>query len=220
MQVYQNLTIKGQEANIAAFLSELEANPCGWEPNPDILKQGGLGADYKAFNVPLSVISRPARLFLHVNAARTVCSLANIIPNGGQLTPEEYNTIVQAFYAECVRSKAVTTGLDTELSQPEVFLGDTLSPRNLALLENFTSGANPETGASRPMDYRRWLTFISASALDNQLLDVELLRDYLKEKGFPGDIASDLTTQYQFGVDLIRQVNDSRQEQHRIHASS
>ena len=223
MQVYQNLKIEGQDSGINAFLSELDTNSCGWESNTEILKQGGLGADYKAFDVPAALLShssRSARLFLHINPSRTACSLANIVPNGGQLTPDEYNKIVRAFCNECIRSNAAAKGLNVQLSQSEVSLADTLSSQNMDLLEIFTRGANPETGSTHPMDRRRWLTFISASALDNQILDAELLRGFLKEKGFSGDIASELTTEYQFGIDLIRQVNTIRHEQDSIHAGS
>ena len=220
MQVYQHLTITGQNTDLETFLVELDTNSCGWTPNPNILQSGGLGSDYKAYDVPQAVLSRSARLFLHVNASRTECSLANIVPGGGQLSPKEYNTILQAFYANCVQEKLAAYHLIALLTKPEVFLENTLSPENLVLLVRFAHGANPATGSSHPQDYRRWIAFISASVQDNQVLDVEILRGWLMEQGFSADVAFDLTTEYQFGVDLIRQVNQVRNEQDNVHVAA
>lgn len=219
MDIYQELTVTGERAAIEAFFAGLDGNACNWKPNTEILRHSLLGADYKAFDVPQEVTPRPSRLFLHLNASHTACSLANIVQSGGELNPKEYNAILQAFYSDCLQANVEKHQLQVTMTKSEVFLEDTLSPQNMALLEDFARSANPATGSSHPQDYRRWIAFISASVQDEQILETDLLREWLMSQGFPSDIAYALKEEYRFGVALIHELNAASSRQENVHVA-
>ena len=172
-----------------------------------------------AFAVPQKQGLSPATLYLHISADNTICRIANIVPPRGELSPEEYNNIVQVFYVDVVQAKTSPYHLDVRLSAEAVFLEDTLSPENMQLLKQFADLANKATGSSYPSDYERWVAFIGASVRARQILNADLLRQWLMEQGFPGDVASDLYHEYQLGVDLTKHWQNLPREQDAVGAS-
>jgi hypothetical protein len=213
MELYQGLTITGKQEDIRLFLADLKHDANGWMLNTPVLAHAEASANLLAFDVPLKSQLKPATLFLQASSEGSVCSVTNIVPPAGELSAQEYNRILQAFYEECVQDKAQSYCLDVHLSRENVQLEDTLSPENMRLLRQFVDKANKSTGSSYPSDYERWVTFIGASVRDREILDADLLRLWLMEQGFPGDVATDLHRDYRLGVDLTKHWKSGVQEQ-------
>ena len=213
MKVYQDLTISGKSEDMQRFLHSLQEGANGWKLNMEASSPATASVRYFAFIVPQKQRLKPATLYLQVDKEATTCFLTNIIPPHGELSPEEYNSIVQVFCADVVQEQATRHNLHVTLSADTVSLEDTLSPENMKLLEQFAAKANKATGSSYPSDYNRWIAFIGASVQDRQILSPELLRRWLVEQGFPSDVASDLYREYQLGVDLTKQWQSLPREQ-------
>ena len=219
MKVYQDLTISGKPEDMLAFLDSLKQGANGWTLDNATPGYAMTSSREFAFAVPPKQGLKSATLYLHVNADNTSCLLANIVPPRGELSPEEYNSIVQTFYVDMAQAKASQYHLHVSLSAEDVFLEDTLSPENMHLLEQFAALANKATGSSYPSDYERWVGFIGASVRDRQILNAELLRQWLVEQGFPGDVTSDLYREYQLGVDLTKHWQNLPREQDAVGAT-
>lgn len=213
MKVYQDLTISGKSEDMQRFLDSLQEGANGWTLNREVSSPVTANVRDFAFTVPKKQGLKSATLYLRVNLENTTGLVTNIIPPRGELSPEEYNRILQAFCVDVVQEKATRHNVHVTLSPDNVLLEATLSPENMELLEQFAVKANKATGSSYPSDYARWVAFIGASVRDQQILSAELLQRWLVEQGFPGDVASDLYREYQLGVDLTKHWQSLPREQ-------
>ncbi|MCW3099454.1 MAG: hypothetical protein JWL77_5072 [Chthonomonadaceae bacterium] len=227
MRLFQDLIISGHPDDLEKFRTELLHSSNGWETferNDEWTQEAPSSAQVRPFiaiNVPKLSRLRSATLFLLLKDEGQSAFVGNIVPDSDSLSPEEYNAILKSFFEECIQPHKDHLHLQCLFSSEFVFIEDTLSPENLALLRNFEIMANKSTGASHPNDYSRWINFIVASVRDKERLDTELLRIWLMDQGFPPYIASDLVQQYKFGFDLIEKMATEvppKTKQEAIHA--
>lgn len=206
MKKYQTMTISGLPECLRRFEEALVSNLNDWKHNTELTEKGRLGSDCLALDVPARVNSRDATLFLMTLKDASAYSVSNVVPAGGRLSEDEYNAILRAFFEDCIKPLAEPYNLTIDFSKEEVFVEETLSAENMSRLQEFARMANKSTGASHPYDYERWISFISASVKDSQIIEPALLQTWLIEHGFPDYIAYELISQYQFGIDLIRHI--------------
>lgn len=213
MRVFQDLTISGKPDDLQKLRTELLRSPNGWVPfkrNEEWMDKEEPSSSeahpFIAIDVPELSRLRPATLFLLLKDEGQTAYVGNILPDSNSLSQEEYNAILKSFFEECIQPHRDHFRLKCLFSPEFVFIEDTLSRENLALLHEFENMANKSTGASHPNDYRRWINFIVASVRDKERLGTEQLRIWLMDQGFPPYIASDLVQQYKFGFDLIEKM--------------
>jgi hypothetical protein len=204
MKVFQDLTLTGRPDDLNAFmvaivLRSAGANASDWMPGTSLDTP-----DYVALQVPARICSMPSTLYLFWDKHTDSIKVTNIVPvaRHAELTVDQYNTILQAFYCEFVEA-GVYGSLHAELTPESIYIEDQLSSANMELLKHFAQFADKSTGSTHPRDYRRWLAFISARARDQEILDTGLLQAWFIDQGWPSDVASTLVSEYRFGVDLI-----------------
>jgi hypothetical protein len=221
MKLYQDFIISGNPNDLTGLWSYLKTQQNSWKINADLSKPDELNyySDQMALDVPSHVDSHEATLFLFMSKDQRSCSVGNIVPNDGNLTPEEYNHILLKFNTDCVQPVVEVYNLQVQFSPDEILLEGTLSPENMELLLSFSHLANKNTGSKNPYDYNRWLEFIAASVRDNQIVRSELLRAWLIDQGFPGDVAMDLVLEYQFGLDLVKHLESRTTVQEELRAA-
>jgi hypothetical protein len=210
MKVFQDLTLTGQPDHLTAFMVALTlrtaaGDPSGWKPGTTEDMPG-----YMALQPPARICSTPSTLYLFWDKQANSIRVTNIVPvaRHEELTVDQYNAILQAFYCEFVEA-SLNGSLHAELTSDSISIEDRLSPANMELLRRFAQLANKSTGSTHPQDYKRWLAFISASARDHEIIDTDLLKAWFVDQGWPSDIASTLVAEYRFGIDLIQQLSDS-----------
>jgi hypothetical protein len=145
----------------------------------------------------------PARLFLFIkqNSMKTT----NIVPvSSGRLTVEQYNDIQDSFVQLCLRPTIASDSVEIIVSSAEREISEWLSPTANQYLKAFASNANKGTGASHPMDNRRWLKFLIQAHRDSVSLDSSTLLKWLTEEmNWPSDTAWDLSIQYEQSRELL-----------------
>lgn len=207
MKVFQELSIEGPNSEIAAFLDDFPDPATGWKRDDQKSRQL---PGYVAISVPQRQELPEATVYLYFPEDSVACILANIIPSSGDLNPETYNRVLQAFHTECVRDRAKRHELQVNISPAEIKLEDSISPPSMSLLRQFSDSANKANAASHPRDRERWLTFLAASLSDGEIIDRGLLEDWLLQNGWPEEIATELGNEYVFASELMPYVQPDR----------
>lgn len=129
----------------------------------------------------------------------------NIVPlETGKLSYAQYNAILTDFIDRVARPVCDRLGAGIELSSGTQSLEDWTTGDVATRLKRFSAAANKSTGASHPMDERRWFDFIVASHRSGTQLDAETLARWLREvEGWDEETAYDLAGDYQNGLALL-----------------
>lgn len=139
-------------------------------------------------------------------------SIGNIVPeNFGQLTMAEYNALLVDFHRQRLAPAAQVLGLQLYLTADQRDLTDWISAGAKRQLQNFSNLANKGSGASHPLDRRRWLDFIIVVHQEGARLPQEVLQKWLvDELHWPDTIAADLTADFGNGIELLERYDESR----------
>lgn len=129
----------------------------------------------------------------------------NIVPLATrELSFTEYNSILTDFVDRVARPVCDRLGVGIELTPGSQSLEDWTTGDVAIRLRRFSGAANKSTGASHPMDERRWFDFIVASHRSGTELDVEALARWLREvDGWDEETAYDLASDYQNALALL-----------------
>jgi hypothetical protein len=129
----------------------------------------------------------------------------NIVPiEARSLSYSEYNAILTDFVDRVARPVCDRLGVGIELSSDSQSLEDWTTDDVATCLRRFSAAANKSTGASHPMDQRRWFDFLVASHRSGRELDVETLARWLREvDGWDEETAYDLAGNYQNALALL-----------------
>lgn len=131
--------------------------------------------------------------------------VANIVPlETGKLSYAQYNSILTDFVDSVARPVCDRLGVGIELSSDNQSLEDWTTENVATCLKRFSAAANKSTGASHPMDQRRWFGFLVASHRSGAELDVETLTRWLHEvDGWDEETAYQLAGDYQSALALL-----------------
>lgn len=129
----------------------------------------------------------------------------NIVPlEYGSLTFAQYNSILADFITRIVEPVVDKFGFKIATTKPEQMLDDWVSPDTAVKLRRFSGAANKSTGASHPLDERRWFDFLVAAHRSGDKLDADRLARWLHEvEGWGEDSAHKLAGDFENSLDLL-----------------
>jgi len=210
MKVFRNLEIAADPQRLGEFVElVLHGLRDPWSLARD-KAQESLARDFRptarwcarrAWNGPFSAVL----LWLRQMDENRV-EVTNIVPDAasGQLSLDEYNTIVEEFYRAYVAPLAVQQSVAASLSKSEETLEDWMSPQTATLLRRYLSLANLSSPLAHPNDEQRWEDFIVAAHNEQSSLDGHTLRRWLcEDQRLPDVIAMELVSKYEFGRSLL-----------------
>ena len=133
----------------------------------------------------------------------------NIVPlSPGALNFREYNAVLEDFRERVASPVAVGLPLNIEVSNATQDLEDWTSADAATALELFSAAANKASGASHPMDEKRWFRFLVADYRGKKRLGAARLMRWLHEvEGWNEDTAHKLASQYEMGIDLLEYLD-------------
>ena len=108
----------------------------------------------------------------------------NVVPKAyGELTITQYNAILNDFIARVAAAVTKTLGLTVKTTLAHQSVDDLLSPDAALKLKRFSGAANKSTGASHPLDEKRWFDFIVAVHRADRQISAGTLARWLQEVG-------------------------------------
>jgi hypothetical protein len=130
--------------------------------------------------------------------------VSNVVPHDvGHLEFDEYNSIVKRFHEEAIAPLSKES-LNIEITDGEYDVEAEIPKSLTEKLKAFSRCANRSTGSSHPLDRARWFAVISESHRLERPLESYILFRWLKDdEGWPEDTASNLCSEYEFGLDLL-----------------
>lgn len=217
MEVFRELAVNGTEDQIIALVEVATARlPDEWvrddEAEADFAALGGLSDGEKGYAFSRRVASegKPmAGVFLLFEDGEM--KVVNIVPlEKSRLSIAEYNGVLEELEATALRPAAEALGLDVRMTAGDAEPTTWMSPDAADLLRRFSILANMSTGASHPLDRRRWHGFIIAIHRERSRLDASTLERILVEvHGWPADRASDLACEYETARELLKEYDES-----------
>jgi hypothetical protein len=215
MEVFQEMYVRGKSADIAALMNAVESSlPQGWRrdrASEDDVQTYMRGVKSLYCFVHDRDDDLPSSTIYFAENGEGVLTASNIHPHKKhQLTHDEYNSILQAFYQQMVKPCAEQMDVRVELTSSHADLSDWLPDKAAAKLRAFSSSANKGAGFLLTEDHERWYDFIVTAHGEKSRLDASTLRRWLIEiEGWGPEIADQLAGEYAFGGELLT-FTDSR----------
>jgi len=134
----------------------------------------------------------------------------NIVPIGGErLSVAQYNAILADFIERIVSPVASRFDYQIDTTEARQGLEDWTSPAAAQRLRIFSAAANKSTGASHPMDQRRWFDFVIAVHESGKAIGTDRLIRWLHEiEGWDEEGAHKLAAQYETALGLIQRYEE------------
>lgn len=135
----------------------------------------------------------------------------NIVPlQSGSLTYCEYNAVLASFLVCVVEPIAGKFGFKVSITQSSQDIDDWLSSDAANKLRRFSGAANKSTGASHPMDERRWFDFLIAVHRNGEDLGSDRLARWLHEiEGWDEETAHDLAGDFENALSLLTHYDEN-----------
>ncbi|MFC3712528.1 hypothetical protein ACFOMD_08105 [Sphingoaurantiacus capsulatus] len=203
MEISRDLKVHGTSSQMDAFIEGLTslATP-PWSRSYEGEENIGT-PEFRVFDreVADSLPAASVALYLEPYGLQIV----NIVPRDRQnLSRAEYNGILQDFLVQLAQPGADELGLSIVTSLPRTSLAAETTPEVATLLKQFSGAANKTTGSSHPADFKRWAKFLIAVHRCHAAVDTPLLREALKEHGWPNETAEELISEFEFAQDLLQ----------------
>ncbi|TFI59750.1 hypothetical protein E2493_02615 [Sphingomonas parva] len=129
----------------------------------------------------------------------------------GQFTISQYNAVLDDFANAVARPVARRFGFGVGLTAAIQSLDDWLPPEAAAALRRFSAAANKSSGASHPLDERRWFDFIIAVHRCRGQIGSDRLGRWLHEvEGWDEDSSHHLVAQFERGLALLSREEETR----------
>ncbi|HVJ52265.1 MAG TPA: hypothetical protein VM689_07375 [Aliidongia sp.] len=134
----------------------------------------------------------------------------NIVPiEFGELSIAQYNDILTDFLERVVRPVAPQFDYQIDATAARQDLGDWTSADAARKLRAFSAAANKSTGASHPLDQRRWFDFIIAVHESQKTIGTDhLVRWLYKVDGWDEESAHKLAGQYETALSLLKRYDE------------
>jgi len=132
--------------------------------------------------------------------------VSNIVPiDISELSIAQYNAILTDFIGRIARPVAPRFGYLIDATESRQNLEDWTSVDCAQKLLVFSAAANKSTGASHPMDQRRWFDFIIAVHKSQKKIGTNHLTRWLSEiEGWDKESAHELAGQYETALSLLQ----------------
>jgi hypothetical protein len=212
LEVFRDLEVHGADTSkLSAFVNDLtKVLPLGWTRDRErerALNRYSRSEPQFAFGIA-SEEGRPAAVLFLMRRDKAL-KITNIVPDVGELTRHQYNTLVEAFDAIC-EPIAEQHGLRVHVGPDQQDISDMLTSKTMKALQLFSDAANKGTGSSHPLDRKRWLKFLVLAHNEDTALDTETLTRWLvEEQRWSEDQAGKLSVQYEFARDLLEEHDKS-----------
>lgn len=215
IEVFQDMELSGPASNraaVAAALIESAAHPWAFD------KKGSDEADKGTFGHKGTLIFRRQRDG-DLPAGRLVLlsrkegySVPNITPDEfGQLSIAQYNGLLKNFVESIAQPVARRFGYIVNITSAIQGLEDWMSKAAADALRNFSAATNKSTGASHPMDERRWFDFILAVHRGRDDVGPDRLRRWLHEvEGWTDEVAVELSGEFERSLALLTREAETR----------
>jgi len=215
MKVFQNLEIHGDPATVNDWLDRVTRLAVSdWLR--DERREREL-PDYYCFGRAASGNIPETKLYL--TRERYGLNVSNVVPVGRNLNIEQYNAVIRDFYDTLAKPAADEVGVSLHMSRDSYHLEQAFPPVVLEKLRRFSDAANKSTGASHPLDRKRWLEFLVTAYRERTQIDQGTLARLLEEElGWPDDTAAELASNYQSALEILR-FNDTLREDNLVPAA-
>lgn len=188
MQIYKELIFYGNKVALDLLFSDIyNYFSTDWiKPKNNHFLQNYIVADYVGSMVPHAELT----IYYGDKSWRDgYIQVGNIVPlEKEQLTIEEYNTILDIFYADIIvpylkdHTEIKVQGPTSDKFNPLDFITE----KALQKLEAFCNSANKSTGSSHPSDEARWFDFICQTVEDEKVFDYDMLFKFLTDEDYWG----------------------------------
>jgi hypothetical protein len=137
--------------------------------------------------------------------------VSNVVPTElSELSHRQYNAILKDFYDEILANVRGSFRVSVVLASNQLRVEDLMPAETFKLLRAFSSSANRSTGSAHPADGELWQTFLVALSRGQHKLDSHsLLRWLIEVEGWPGEVAQDLGSEFEFGMELLARAQAS-----------
>ncbi|GGZ32879.1 hypothetical protein [Asticcacaulis endophyticus] len=208
LEVFQDMTIRGPTPNKPALRAALVAAAVDpW--SIDLERSAAVARD--------AVTSDDVVLFRrdadqdHPGAGLTLWGtqdgyyVPNIIPlEMGSLSFTQYNAVLMDFITRIAAPVATKFGFTISTTEPLQTIDDWLTPDAALKLRRFSGAANKSSGASHPMDQRRWFDFLVAAHRGGNSPGPDRLARWLHEaEGWDEDSAHNLAGDFESSMALL-----------------
>jgi hypothetical protein len=209
MQVFREMYVRGKSADIAELMNAVEKSlPDSWRrdrTSEDDIQTYMHGAKSLYCFVHDRDDDLPSATIYLAEKSDGVLVASNIHPHKKrQLTHDEYNSILEAFYNQVVKRCAEKMEVPVELTSNQADPSDWLLDETAAKLRAFSASGNKGAGFLLTEDHERWFDFIVTAHAEKSQLDASALRRWLIEiEGWAPEIADQLAGEYAFGGELL-----------------
>jgi hypothetical protein len=212
MEVFRDLYLRGslaRRSDLRQALITAAEDPWCYDPDRSAaIGRNATDADILAFSRKATDDLQAA--FLTLWSREDGYYVSNIVPtNVSELGITQYNAILKDFIERIVQPVAPRFGYQVDATEADQNLEDWTSTEAAQKLRIFSAAANKSTGASHPMDQRRWFDFIIAVHESRKKLGTDLLTRWLHEiEGWDEEGAGELGGQYETALSLLQHYDD------------
>lgn len=136
--------------------------------------------------------------------------VVNIVPDegqGGQISIEDYKSIITDFDSKVAEPAALVVGGMTAVEISVYRLEDYFSPRSVELLKQFCGAANHGDLGSHPSDQDRWMAFLVSAYDERNDVHCDVFGACLKnERIWPEHGVRQLVREFDFSMRLLKHV--------------
>jgi hypothetical protein len=214
LEVFQDLILRGDPASRARFKAALlQQAQAPWRHAADReeeLRRNSLSVDLAVFERTEGDGLPAADLVLWERPVGY--EVSNIVPKkNGSLSYGQYNALLQDFITRVATKAAETTDFTVETTKAQKTLEDLLNAKAATALRRFSAAANKSTGATHPLDQKRWYAFLIEAHQQNADLGASTLQRWLcEEDGWSEDMAYELAIDYEQARSLLRFYDDAK----------
>jgi len=207
MKVFRDLFIRSNSDTMQRVVELIEQKLTdGWQRDRAAEKRSGQMGETQFFYFTCN--EKPGRssaLVALVKKADWSLYVSNVVPRlAGQLTHNEYNSILEEFANRFAVPAAQHLEIGVELTPAQESIEDWISADSVQKLKQFSAIANKSTGSSHPCDQQRWFAFLVSVHAEHRKLHSDYLVRWLVEcDGWPEDIARELASEYDFAMELL-----------------
>ncbi len=210
MKIFRDLSVFCERDALDSLMSQIETSLTHrW--SRDRIRESKFSPHFRK---PIFCFLRPSNgeipaVVLVMTTHHFGASVCNIVPNGRELSCDQYNSILTEFYLRFLHPAASQKGLTTELSSDELGIEEGLGAKAARLLKAFSDTANKS--AMQPSDRYRWFAFLMS--LHNRPARAhysDLLESWLLKDGWSVDKVIKFGCEWEFARDLLPAYDDHR----------
>lgn len=218
MKTFKHLKIKSKDSQTLKDIlsSVISGLPSNWKLRADLVDDYAKNVSKSKDEIGCfeSPIIGKQRGFVWFVIWEEELSIVNIVPTvSGELTFDEYNNILDAFYKDCVSSPLTGKSVDVEISGGIYDIEALAGKNTFYALNKWEKLCNHSTGNSHPNDFERWADFVSIAFNEKSELTPDLLSRWLVEERNwkDDDLVSELMLDYEYGLALLERYAENHQ---------